>query len=634
MSEHEDYTEHALEIHKYLPLEDNEIRLLKVTPAPPDDEAASAVPFTHSLHHYPLSSAPAYETLSYTWGEPQRNCHLKLENGATLPVTASLYFAVRIVARHCASGYLWIDQICINQDDFEERGRQVKLMGQIYSSGERCLVWLPARTAPRCETFELVLEMMRGFGDDQSRMEGTLRNVRALLAGDLALYRFEAYEPEDEDAEVEGAFWRLYCVFMNEWFGRGWVFQEVVLAKECLMVLGRDESLSLKDLYYLGQAIDYIVDLGLVENLLPRRFANWEEIFIRAYRKLELVMRIRYDFHRPREEHPVDAHHFERLLSSITPICATTDPRDRIYAFLGLLRSPEIKIEPNYKLPITKVTASEDVNVAGDIFVSATVDIICSRRRLDILEFLCRKEGSRVIRDQKSPTWVPNLAYSLAINPFHTFSTDVEEEGVRQIYPFTGRCEPPSLFVSGKLVDVVEKVVWDKLDHLDENGIREVTEQAQNDWMRSSRSVPKPTFQTVLEALLAQGHCEDRSLWPLQELVGDGRAAEIVRDSTSGEVLGGEAEDLMRRVIDNVRKVAGSRSLFITEHGRLAMGATIQQGDEICIIHGCSNPVALRTDGQGNYLVKEVCFLEGWMNPWSSGKVFWSEKEGDEFKLI
>ena len=74
--------------------------------------------------------------------------------------------------------------------------------------------------------------------------------------------------------------------------------------------------------------------------------------------------------------------------------------------------------------------------------------------------------------------------------------------------------------------------------------------------------------------------------------------------------------------------------LFITEQGQLALGCTLEIGDNICILHGCSNPVALQAADHGRFHVQETCFLEDWMDPWMRNKVDWKEHEATKFILI
>jgi hypothetical protein len=61
-------------------------------------------------------------------------------------VTPNLYFALRRIRQSLPSWgcypYLWIDAICINQEDLQERTNQVKMMGDIFENAFQVLVWL------------------------------------------------------------------------------------------------------------------------------------------------------------------------------------------------------------------------------------------------------------------------------------------------------------------------------------------------------------------------------------------------------------------------------------------------------------------------------------------------------------
>jgi hypothetical protein len=107
-------------------------RLLHIEP--PSDNSDD--PCRYSLIQTTLEQAPPYETLSYVWGTSERNEKVVLEDGRILCVTHPLKEALALVGQQCATAHLWIDQICIDQEDRDERGDQGKIMGQIYS----CLV--------------------------------------------------------------------------------------------------------------------------------------------------------------------------------------------------------------------------------------------------------------------------------------------------------------------------------------------------------------------------------------------------------------------------------------------------------------------------------------------------------------
>ncbi|KAG4444118.1 hypothetical protein IFR05_000347 [Cadophora sp. M221] len=88
-----------------------------------------------------FAERPRYEALSYTWGRADDLRAIEL-NGTRVEVRKNLALAL-IHLRHASEErVLWIDAICINQSDLEERNRQVELMAYIYARAKRVLVWL------------------------------------------------------------------------------------------------------------------------------------------------------------------------------------------------------------------------------------------------------------------------------------------------------------------------------------------------------------------------------------------------------------------------------------------------------------------------------------------------------------
>ncbi|KAE9379583.1 heterokaryon incompatibility, partial [Stipitochalara longipes BDJ] len=82
-----------------------------------------------------------YEALSYTWGKPD-SFDLKIwVNDCHFSVRQNLHCALKAL-RSTGDRYLWIDTLCINQDDSHEKGHQVGMMDLIYEKAKQVLVWL------------------------------------------------------------------------------------------------------------------------------------------------------------------------------------------------------------------------------------------------------------------------------------------------------------------------------------------------------------------------------------------------------------------------------------------------------------------------------------------------------------
>lgn len=130
----------------YTPLaEIDEIRLLHLEP----NSSLDGNLMTCTLHHAKLSNKPRYEALSYMWG-PKEMKSIQL-NGQRYNVRENLLQALFHLQETNTKRVLWIDAVCINQDDIEERNYQVSQMGMIYHKAWRVLSWLGPDNDPSIE---------------------------------------------------------------------------------------------------------------------------------------------------------------------------------------------------------------------------------------------------------------------------------------------------------------------------------------------------------------------------------------------------------------------------------------------------------------------------------------------------
>lgn len=118
---------------KYHPLEPGNIRLIKLMP--------TINGIRGEIVHKSLNSAPSYEAISYTWGDPTTTHSLNIQ-GTSLPITANVYGVLFDRACVWKTVHLWIDYICINQNDVDEKNAQVRMMRDIYRNSQHTTIWL------------------------------------------------------------------------------------------------------------------------------------------------------------------------------------------------------------------------------------------------------------------------------------------------------------------------------------------------------------------------------------------------------------------------------------------------------------------------------------------------------------
>lgn len=213
--------------YEYTPLPSRHIRKLWLLPGTDGDPTVSL--FALSIDHGG-QVFEKLEALSYTWGCPIPARTINCEN-KTIPVTPNLYNALLALRKPVNLCLLWVDQVCINQQDSGEKSSQVQLMDTIYSKACRVVIW-----------FSEEINAKADLVDQLNRVYGLLRTV-ALHVSEV----FRGVKSDDGSlaslgSEVENmpqAAWdALVMLFESPYFTRVWMIQEVVLSKECWAMVG------------------------------------------------------------------------------------------------------------------------------------------------------------------------------------------------------------------------------------------------------------------------------------------------------------------------------------------------------------------------------------------------------------
>ncbi|KAI8232681.1 het domain-containing protein [Colletotrichum sp. SAR 10_86] len=117
------------------------------------------------------SSAGEYETISYVWGHSSKTYYMVC-NGSKMNITESLHSALACMRLRFVSRRLWADQICVDQDNAEEKSSQIPLMNVIYRNARHVLVWLGHDQEEVSETaFGQIANLAATFADQKKRLE-------------------------------------------------------------------------------------------------------------------------------------------------------------------------------------------------------------------------------------------------------------------------------------------------------------------------------------------------------------------------------------------------------------------------------------------------------------------------------
>ena len=121
-----------------VPISRSHIRLLRLLPSVNEKAAIHCELFCTALD--PKGNR-LYEALSYVWGSEEKPCSV-LMNGYNMAIGENLHAALLHLRDHSIPRTIWVDAICIDQEDEEEKGHQVQSMAKIYAKASRVIVWL------------------------------------------------------------------------------------------------------------------------------------------------------------------------------------------------------------------------------------------------------------------------------------------------------------------------------------------------------------------------------------------------------------------------------------------------------------------------------------------------------------
>lgn len=124
------------------------IRVIHLQPYKNNQESGKTQMIQCSLKHVTFQQLPEYEALSYAWGNPTKLKTIRIGKEG-MNITKNLWDALDRLRRETKQvRVLWADAVSINQEDSEERNRQVRLMAFIYSRAQKVHVWLGSSHVP------------------------------------------------------------------------------------------------------------------------------------------------------------------------------------------------------------------------------------------------------------------------------------------------------------------------------------------------------------------------------------------------------------------------------------------------------------------------------------------------------
>lgn len=406
----------TIEMHnalfQYPSLQDyrSDIRLVRVEPGSISDEICCC------LVCVPLNpNITAYECLSYCWGDSQQTVPIKVQctkdskskscvgGNQDFSITTNLARALQHLRQTDSPRLLWIDAICIDQRNTDERAAQVSLMRNIYSKSTSVIVWIEGSTNTTESSISFVRELAVKFERDTGISPDQILGPTGIRLDWKHLQLLKEYKFDHEISEAtRHAYSAIGDFFSHPWFRRVWVLQEVSSASSATVLLGNHSlpwgAVVLAALWQALMARWYLRNLETTSEV-PSAVFSKNPGHVRRLKAAGYLPELWLSL---MQAGRTKAHTILELVFRAREFQAT-DPRDKIFALLGLVAGVEdVSTLPPGQVPdYTKTKAETYCNFAKSI--------ILHQKSLDILSavdtFTVRSPWHNYI----APSWMPNL---------------------------------------------------------------------------------------------------------------------------------------------------------------------------------------------------------------------------------
>ncbi|KAI4137257.1 MAG: hypothetical protein LQ341_005222, partial [Variospora aurantia] len=549
----------------------------------------SAGPFESDLHisldHAKLDAGdpPSYEALSYTWGGNHlshmvfvdtKDGQQQQQQQQSLPVTENLHAALLHLRDTSSLRTLWIDAICINQDDKEERSRQVARMGDIYKSAAKVIIWLGPEGGNSTAATHALEELASKINVDWTHYTISAANQEDIRSDWLDLTQHAPFDDE--------TWFSVVRLLNRSWFSRLWIWQEVFLAHKGATMICGHSTISWEQ---FRKAI-----LSLYRRRKPDRVPDLHRTVTRAWQICNL------------NDQPS-----LRTILRRTKDAKCSDQRDRIYGVLNLVQENQrLGIQPDY----TKTTL--------EVFRDMMVNSIFEYGDLTLLT-CCELHDER----GDIPSWVPNWSVSRKCK---------EIWGARACWNSLPQAKykdgDAHLNVIGRRMGTIlraQQILTDDSSSLASVGkvpqLRETYAALKSltSWLRDQLEILD--FDEQLESIYRTicGNEFSHRYEPVNENHMDFRES-LAQFRVLADPKTNPTNDFLKScamLLDAFYTHALARSFIVTADSHVGLAPkTARQGDIVAVLLGCQSPIILRPsedDDEEEYLVIGEAYVHGLM---------------------
>lgn len=349
--------------------------------------------------------------MSYVWGNPSETKPIILD-GEPFDVTVNLEAGLRAMRKQSNRYVLWIDAICINQKDVQEKNVQVPQMGRLYSTAPAVLVWL----GPSNPNIELFISWMRAHATTSPDIAAsTYWSTLDARSADSESARRE------RDWAVAGAHEGYYDFLALSYWRRVWTFQEYILPRtspeflcgnlqpfQLSSVLGELELETLEKLDH--EAMERLgEDCG---NMKGEELAEFIEVRERRVTKIASTLVIATSVSSlPDLRTSLDRRLADMLYFTSDRQCF--DERDKIFGLYGMVPAAQDVYPPDYTKPTTEA------------MLQAAAYIVNFEHMCDVLLRFFGLRDERLSDSRLYPSWMPDFSSNGNSSSIHTLAGGV-----------------------------------------------------------------------------------------------------------------------------------------------------------------------------------------------------------------
>jgi hypothetical protein len=577
--------------YQYRPLGEDETRLLLLYPGEADEPVRCSLEGLASIQ---ATDAP-YTAVSYSWTEVSGVASIECD-GAEFQITQSAYNVLRRLRDTKKTRRLWIDGLCINQQDSAEKETVVKRMLDIYSSAAEVVIWL-GETEPQDE----------GFFNDYTRWTETK----------------ELGTPYD-----------FFGLLRRAWFTRKWILQEAILAKPDALTVACG-----------GRTIPWDGSDGFASFVLNQKMGLHVGKVPDSDRIQQAIRTVRFIDEKRTNKRPASSLFHVLLRTRYTDASNVTD---YVAAVLGLAQDWNMHcgLSPAYGHPGEENSDS----VKNQEFINLATWDIRQNRSIRVLAYASGPKKESVGKESAGlPSWVPDWTIKDGPEPLSTYSPMHRYRGSKEKVGNVHLCNDghPLLEVEGAVIDVIRQVTAQapgefsrsrlRIKYADDPAARSAVRQwfeqclqlASNGDNKGDLQLSSDDFSRLAYAMSFRFHTAgslSSTVWHFRhstELVET--LAEYLYEITGqcfydrprdrlGPFFGWTAEEMIGQVEEPLRRWAIGRRFCRTGSGRIGfVPGSARAGDKICMVQGHGAPYVLREHGD-KYMAVGECFFDGLMD--------------------